>query len=36
MSEEQVQQQEEEISYNVSHSKIGRWAKKEGWVRPTE
>ena len=26
----------EEISYNVSHSKIGRWAKKEGWQRPKE
>ena len=23
----------EDISYNVSHSRIQRWAKKEGWVR---
>jgi uncharacterized protein YjcR len=22
-----------DISYNVSHSRIQRWAKKEGWVR---
>ena len=26
----------EEINYNVSHSKINRWAKKEGWQRPKE
>jgi RecA-family ATPase len=25
-----------EINYNVSHTKINRWAKKEGWVRKTE
>ena len=24
----------DEINYNVSHSKINRWAKKEGWTRP--
>ena len=26
----------DEINYNVSHSKINRWAKKEGWTRPAE
>ena len=26
----------DEINYNVSHSKIDRWAKKEGWSRPAE
>ena len=24
----------DEINYNVSHSKINRWAKKEGWTKP--
>jgi len=26
----------DEINYNVSHTKINRWAKKEGWSRPAE
>jgi len=26
----------DEINYNVSHTKINRWAKKEGWVKKTE